>query len=75
MRQFFEPKYVRELANAQRLVAVCEPCGRRALLSPRALERRFGELVTLNDIRARVRCTRCGKRTKAVRVEVEDRLR
>ena len=72
MRQLFEPKYVRELANAQQVYAICEPCRRRVLLDPRQLERRFGELVTLNDIRARVRCTQCGQRTRALRVEVQD---
>ncbi len=75
MRHLFEPKYVRELANAQKLVAICEPCGRRVLLDARQLEHRFGALVTLNDIRARLRCTRCGKRTHALRVEVEERRR
>ena len=75
MRRLAEPKYLRELLNAQRLYAVCQPCRRRVLLDVRQLERRFGELVTLNAIRARVRCTRCGRRTTTVRIEVESRDR
>jgi hypothetical protein len=55
------------------------PCAshmeRRVLLDAGKLERRFGELVTVNAIRARVRCKGCGKRTKAVRIEVEDSRR
>ena len=75
MRKFGEPKHVCDLVNAQLLYAVCEPCRRQTLLDPRELVRRFGELVTLNEIRARVRCKRCWKRTGTVRVEVEERRR
>jgi hypothetical protein len=75
MPRLAEPKYLREMLNAQRLIACCDHCRRRVALDVGQLERRLGQLVTLNAIRARVRCTRCGKRTQNVRVEVEDRRR
>lgn len=75
VRQLHEPKHVADLANAQLLIALCRRCKRQAPLDPRQLVRRFGELVTLNEVRARVRCTRCGERTRVVRVEVEERRR
>ena len=45
------------------LIACCGPCGRYVELEHAALARRFGWDATLDELRRRMACRRCGTRT------------
>jgi hypothetical protein len=54
------PKKLGDLARAQRVYAICEPCRRSEQLNVRALIARFGEKVPLAWFRRMLRCRTCG---------------
>ncbi|MCP5181505.1 MAG: hypothetical protein H6993_03650 [Pseudomonadales bacterium] len=57
-----------DLVASFRLYAVCIPCGRMHALDVPALIRQLGPDACVTDVRLRVRCRRCGLRTRDVRV-------
>jgi hypothetical protein len=57
-----------DLQRSFRVYAVCAPCGRMEPLPVRELLDRFGAAVTLTEIRLRLRCKVCGKRSGDLRI-------
>ena len=51
-----------------RLAVACEACGHQADLDPARLAGRVGYDCPVPDLRARMRCSRCGSRRIAVQV-------
>ena len=67
-----EPKFLADLTRGHRLYGHCAKCGRTKVLDVNQLEQRFGPFFTLDEVRARVRCTKCKRRTNELRL-VSDR--
>ena len=67
-----EPKFLADLTRGHRLYGHCAKCGRTKMLDVNKLEQRFGPFFTLDEVRARVRCTKCKRRTNELRL-VSDR--
>jgi len=61
-----------DLTRGHRLYGHCAKCGRTKVLDVNQLEQRFGPFFTLDEVRARVRCTKCKRRTNELRL-VSDR--
>jgi hypothetical protein len=57
-----------DLLESFRVYALCVPCGRMEAVSLTAALERLGPTSTVADLRARVRCRGCGRRTCDVRV-------
>jgi hypothetical protein len=57
-----------DLVENFRVYAVCAPCGRMHALDLDALVSNLGRAVTVADVRARVRCRACGRRSHDVRI-------
>src|SRR6185503_5091705 len=68
-----DPKFLADLVRGHRLYANCPKCKRTKLLDVDKIERRFGPFFTLDEVRQRVRCTKCRKRTQTLRLLVERR--
>jgi hypothetical protein len=68
-----EPKFLADIGRGHRLYGHCSACGRTKLLDVNALERRFGPYCTIDEIRKRVCCTRCKRRTQTLRLVVDRR--
>ena len=73
VRRTPDPKFLADLVRGHRLYANCPKCKRTKLLDVDSLERRFGPFFTLDEVRQRVRCTKCRKRTQTLRLLVERR--
>ena len=56
------------------LTFVCPVCGHRASMEARALTERVSSKLRIEDIDARLRCTRCGARGQAqlIRIDLSD---
>lgn len=48
--------------------ASCPSCDRHAQLNLRVVIERHGPMLALEEVRGRVRCTKCGRRTGSIRV-------
>jgi hypothetical protein len=57
-----------DLGTRQVVVAFCEPCDRFSTLNTRSLIARFGPRLTLDELKARLCCARCGKRSRTIRI-------
>jgi ribosomal protein L37E len=57
-----------DLASHFELYAVCIECGRMERLDLPPMIERLGEAATVADVRARVRCRDCGRRTNDIRI-------
>ncbi len=57
-----------ELVEKFKVYALCVPCGRMEPVDLRAAVARLGESATVADLRRRVRCQGCRRRTRDVRV-------
>jgi len=57
-----------DLGTRQVVVAFCEPCNRFATLNTRSLIARYSERFTLAELKARLCCTRCGTRSRTIRI-------
>lgn len=57
-----------ELRERFRVYALCVPCGRMEPVDLGAALAQLGEAGTVADLRERVRCRECGRRTRDVRV-------
>lgn len=57
-----------ELLESFKVYAVCVPCSRMEAVDLRAAVERLGATATVADLRARVRCRGCGRRTRDIRV-------
>ena len=57
-----------ELASHFELYAVCGPCRRMARIDVHRLLDSLGARATTDDVRARVRCRACSKRTGDIRI-------
>jgi hypothetical protein len=68
-----EPKFLADLGRGHRLYGHCANCKRTQMLDVDKLEQRFGPFFTIDDIRKRVRCTKCKRRTQQLRLVVERR--
>jgi hypothetical protein len=68
-----EPKFLADLGRGHRLYGHCADCKRTKVLDVNKLEQRFGPFFTIDDVRARVRCTKCRRRTQQLRLVVERR--
>jgi len=68
-----EPKFLADLTRGHRLYGHCPKCGRTKVLDVNKLEQRFGPFFTLDEVRARVRCTKCRRRTNELRLVSERR--
>ena len=67
-----EPKFLADLTRGHRIYGHCSKCRRTKVLDVNKLEKRFGPFFTLDEVRARVRCTQCKRRTNELRL-VSDR--
>jgi len=67
------PKFLADLGRGHRLYASCPKCRRTKVLDVNKLEQRFGPFFTLDEVRARVRCTKCRQRTQTLRLLTERR--
>lgn len=68
-----EPKFLADLGRGHRLYAHCPNCKRTKVLDIDKLERQFGPFFTLDEVRKRVRCTKCRQRTQTLRLVAERR--
>jgi hypothetical protein len=68
-----EPKFLADVGRGHRLYAYCPACRRIKLLDVDKLERRFGPFFTIDEVRKRVRCTKCRQRTATLRLLAERR--
>jgi len=57
-----------DLASHFELYAVCIECGRMERLDLPATMARLGKTATVADVRARVRCRACDRRTQDIRI-------
>lgn len=57
-----------ELCELFRVYAVCVPCGRMEAVDLETAIARLGKTSTVADLRDRVRCRDCGRRTHDLRV-------
>jgi hypothetical protein len=57
-----------DLTESFRVYALCVPCGRMEPLDLDALVTGQGRLLTVDDVRARVRCRICRRRTHDIRI-------
>jgi hypothetical protein len=57
-----------DLLETFRVYALCIPCGRMEAVDLPAAIDRLGEQSTAGDLRQRVRCRSCGRRTGEIRV-------
>ena len=55
----FELHTLRDHVPTYKLVAYCDHCGHSASLNPMRIAQRTGWDVSVNDIRARLRCSHC----------------
>jgi hypothetical protein len=63
-----------QLSGTHELIAACLGCGRIVQLSVPALILRYGNACPVEDIRKRIKCSECGKRTQDLRI-VSKKLR
>jgi hypothetical protein len=68
-----EPKFLADLGRGHRLYGHCPQCKRTKVLDVGDLERRFGPFFTLDEVRQRVRCTQCRRRTQTLRLIADRR--
>jgi hypothetical protein len=68
-----EPKFLADLGRGHRLYAQCASCKRTKRLDIDKLEQRFGPFFTLDEVRKRLRCTKCRQRTRTLRLLAERR--
>jgi len=57
-----------ELASHFELYAVCGSCRRMARIDVHRLAQQLGGQSTTDEVRARVRCRACGRRTHDIRI-------
>ncbi len=57
-----------DLQASFRVYALCVPCGRMEAVDLEAVVAALGGEATVADLRARVRCRGCGRRTRDVRI-------
>ncbi len=57
-----------DLLVSFRVYALCVPCGRMERVDLEASIARLGQAATVSDLRERVRCHACGRRTRDVRI-------
>lgn len=57
-----------DLQACFRVYALCVPCGRMEPVDLGAALAHLGDRATVADLRARVRCRTCGRRTEDVRI-------
>ena len=57
-----------DLKYSQRIYAHCEGCKRSVPLDVRLLVERYGARLTIAQLRRRVKCGDCGKRTGDIRI-------
>ncbi len=57
-----------DLANHFELYAVCIRCKRMVRLDTRRLIQTVGEHCSIDEVRERVRCRTCGRRTRDIRL-------
>jgi transcription elongation factor Elf1 len=57
-----------DLKYTQKLYAHCGPCGRSVPLDVTRLIERYGPTLTVQTLRKRITCSRCGRRTSDVRI-------
>ena len=57
-----------DLLSSFQLYAVCVPCSRMVALNVAELSKRLGTRTPLHQIRRRVRCAQCGKRSADIRI-------
>jgi hypothetical protein len=65
--------YLADLGPGHTLVASCPSCKHKATLDVLALEKKLGPFETIEQVRRRVRCSRCGKRGNRLLVVSERR--
>jgi bacterioferritin-associated ferredoxin len=71
IRTVTRPPSIQTLADlhyTQRVYASCGPCQRAVALDVRQLIERHGPLLTIDEVRRRIKCARCGKRTHDIRI-------
>ena len=57
-----------DLLASFRVYALCVPCGRMETVDLHQAISRLGADSTVSELRTRVRCRKCGRRTEDVRV-------
>ncbi|MFU8817345.1 MAG: hypothetical protein ACNA7W_18510 [Pseudomonadales bacterium] len=57
-----------DLIENFRVYALCVPCGRMEPLDLDAVVSQLGRELTVEDLRARVRCRGCRQRTRDIRI-------
>ena len=65
---YFPMQTLGDLARAFKLYAVCDPCARTVALDLQRLMQEQGDQCSLQQIKARVRCRQCGRRTADIRI-------
>jgi len=68
-----DPKFLGDLGPGHRLIAACDSCKRRTTLDVLKLEQKLGPYYEIEHVRNRVRCSRCGKRSKRLLLVSERR--
>lgn len=64
MPRRYRIRYISDLLEfGHSLWASCPACRRSVQLDIRAVIARVGPMLTINELRERVRCTRCGQHT------------
>ena len=61
-------KTMADLHDRFQLHAVCTDCDRMEQIRIQALIDRFGDDLTIDSVRRRLRCTGCGQRTEDIRI-------
>lgn len=64
-----------EMLKSFRLYAVCSACDRMVQLDVASLAALVGRDVTVQEVRRRVRCKQCGRRTRDIRIVFDSRFR
>jgi hypothetical protein len=67
------PRFLADLDRGHRLYAHCPKCKRTKVLDVAKLEQQCGPFATLDEVRKRVRCTECKRRTNELRLVADRR--
>jgi hypothetical protein len=68
-----DPKFLADLDRGHRLYGHCSKCKRTKVLDVAKLEQLCGPFATQEEVRKRVRCTTCKRRTNELRLVSERR--
>jgi hypothetical protein len=68
-----DPKFLADLRLGHRLFAHCPTCKRAVPLDVAKLEAKCGPYATLDEVRKRLRCTKCRQYTQKLRLVIERR--